>query len=45
MIGGGETAYISRSDGKVFSAFEGEIKEYKDFDDFDHAVIVYRING
>jgi hypothetical protein len=34
MIGDGETAYISQSDGKVFSIFEGEIKAYKDFDDF-----------
>ena len=34
IIGDGETTYISRSDGKVFSIFEGEIKEYDDFDDF-----------
>lgn len=34
MIGDGETAYISQSDSKVFSIFEGEIKAYKDFDDF-----------
>lgn len=34
IIGDGETAYISRLNGKVFSLFEGEIKEYKDFDDF-----------
>ena len=34
IIGDGETAYISRSNGKVFSIFEGEIKEYDDFDAF-----------
>ena len=34
IIGDGETAYISRTDSKVYSIFEGEIKEYDDFDDF-----------
>ena len=34
IIGNGETAYISRTDSKVYSIFEGEIKEYDDFDDF-----------
>jgi len=34
IIGDGETAYISRSDGKIFSIFEGQIKKYADFDDF-----------
>ena len=34
IIGDGETAYISRSNGKIFSIFEGEIKSYDDFDDF-----------
>ena len=34
IIGDGETVYISRLNGKFFSIFEGEIKEYKDFDDF-----------
>ena len=34
IIGDGETAYISRSNGKVFSIFEGVIKEYDDFDAF-----------
>ncbi|WP_295068365.1 hypothetical protein [Ruminococcus sp.] len=34
IIGDGETVYISRTDRKVYSIFEGEIKEYNDFDDF-----------
>ena len=34
VIGDGETVYISRADNKVYSIFEGEIKEYDDFDDF-----------
>lgn len=34
VIGDGETAFISRSDGKIMSIFEGETKEYNDFDDF-----------
>ena len=33
IIGDGETAYISRTDSKVYSIFEGEIEEYEDFDD------------
>ena len=34
LIGDGETAFISRSDGKIMSIFEGEITEYDDFDNF-----------
>ena len=34
VIGDGETVFISRSDGKIMSIFEGETKEYNDFDDF-----------
>ena len=34
VIGDGETVFISRSEGKIMSIFEGETKEYNDFDDF-----------
>ncbi|MBR4361777.1 MAG: hypothetical protein IKP42_03420 [Ruminococcus sp.] len=33
IIGDGETAYISCTDSKMYSIFEGEIEEYEDFDD------------
>lgn len=34
IIGDGECLYFSKTDGTIYSDFEGEITEYKDFDDF-----------
>ena len=33
-VGDGEEVGIRRSDGSVYSIFDGEVREYKDFDDF-----------
>ncbi|MDE5619992.1 MAG: hypothetical protein K2I80_05670 [Ruminococcus sp.] len=34
IIGDGECLYFSKTDGTIYNDFEGEITEYKDFDDF-----------
>ena len=34
IIGDGECLYFSKTDGTIYSDYEGEITEYKDFDDF-----------
>ncbi|MDE6539181.1 MAG: SMI1/KNR4 family protein [Ruminococcus sp.] len=34
IIGDGECLYFSKTDGAMYRDFEGEITEYKDFDDF-----------
>jgi len=34
IIGDGEVLYFSKADDTIYSDFEGEITEYKDFDDF-----------
>lgn len=34
VVGDGEEVGIRRNDGTVYSIFDGEVREYKDFDDF-----------
>ena len=40
IIGDGEELLISRSTGKVFSCFEGEVTEHDSFDDFLGSVMI-----